>query len=275
MADVRAVVLNEGKTLVSGALAGFFAYGPTRFRVGTAAGFEPSSGDTDVRGRVVFTGLSGLIQRRKIAEDTVRYTLTITEKYGPFDIGNIVLFASAGDGPEKALISVVLPFTVKKEPSDPNLTASNPYPIPGSRFIVNITVKHTLDGGEAIVEIKNPNFSSLPYFDTEFSVPPALTNPYQQFTVHNDTRIDTPTLVTKRIDGSYWGIPFWQNYRSPKYGVIDGGVDGDDYTTEQGNFAWGYFYLTPDEVLDGQLGGSGYVQDNTLGYATVVGGASY
>lgn len=275
MSDVSAILLQSGKKLITGALTGFTAIGPVKFRVGSLAGFEPDKLDTDIRGPLVFEGLAGLIQARQTADDTVRYTLTITEKFGPFDIGNIVLFASLGDGVEKALVSVVLPFSVKKYPADPDLGTTQPFPVPGSRFIVNITIKHSIDGDAVSVVVVPPEFSSLAYFDTEMTVPPSLVNPYSQFVIHNDSRTNTPTLGSKRADGSYWGIPFWQNLRSPKYGVIDGGRTGDGHKAEQGSFAWGYFYLTPDFDLSGQLGGTGYNQDNDLGYVDIVGGSPY
>lgn len=275
MSDVKAILLDSGKNLITGSLAGFTAVGPTEFRIGSTAGFDPLKTDTDITGPLVFRGLSGLIQRRMIAFDTVRYTMTVTEKYGPFEIGNIVLFASHADGTSRALVKVVLPFKVTKRPSDPDVGATQPFPTPGARFTINVTIKHSIDADDVIVQVINPNYSSLPYFDTQFNIPPTLTNPYSVFAIHNDTRINTPVMVSKRADGSYWGIPFWQNLRSPKFGTIDGGTTGDGHLEDQGSFAWGYYYLTPNDLLDGVLGGTGYLQDNELGYVDIVGGSAY
>lgn len=275
MSDVKAVLLNSGKNLITGNLTGFTALGPTEFRIGNQAGFVPLKTETGPRGAMVFAGKSGLIQSRRLAEDTVRYTMTITEKYGPFDIGNIVMYASHADGMQRALFMVVLPFKVAKKVADPDAGSANPFPTPGSRFTINVTIKHSIEADDIIVEVIDPQFSSLPYFDTQFSVPPSITNPYATFVIHNDTRVNTPVLATKRGTGDYWGIPFFQNLRSPKFGVIDGGEMGDDHKEDQGSFAWGYFYLTPNDLLDGKIGGTGYIQDNDLGYVDVVGGVPY
>lgn len=275
MADVLATLLDSGKFLLTGALTGFTALAPVKFRVGDLAGFTPDKGDSDIRGSLVFEGLSGLIQARQTAVDTVRYTLTITEAFGPFDIGNIVLFASLGDGVAKPFVSVVSPIRIKKKRSDPDVGATQPYPTPGSRFTINITIRHSIEGDDIVVEVVNPEFSSLPYFDTELNIPSSLVNPWSQFVIHNDTRVNTPVLASKRADGSYWGIPFWQNLRDPKFGTIDGGTVGDAHRLDQGSFLWGYYYLTPNDLLTGLVGGTGYIQDNALGYVDIVGGQAY
>lgn len=274
MADVTAILLREGRRLLSGALAGMTGVGPTHFRVGPTAGFTPQDTDTDVRGGLAFEGKSGLIQIRMVAVDTVRYTMIITEAFGPFDIGNIVMYASNGDDNALPMFEVVLPFAVKKTRGDPDLNNATPFPSPGNRFTINVTIKHSLDGDDINIEVINPEFASLPVFDTQLNIPPAAINPWQQFVVHNDTRVNSPVVVSKDEAGQYWGIPFWQNLRSPKFGVIDGGVSGDNHLEEQGAFLWGYFYLTPNILLTGTLGSTGYIQDNDS-YVGNIGGASY
>lgn len=274
MADVKAVLLNDGKRLITGALAGFTGIAPVKFRVGDMAGFTPDVNDVDIRGQLVFEGLSGLMQARRLADDTVRYTLVITESYGPFYVGNIVMFAAHADNAPEALVSVVLPFKVKKTVSNPDIGALQPFPVPGSRLTINITIKHSIDGDDIVVQVVNPEFSSLPFFDLQTEVPPPAINPWSQFVIHNDTRLDTPTLITKRSDGTQWGIPFWQNFRSPKFGVIDGGTTGDNHKPNAGSFLWGYFYLTPNEYLKSIIGQSGYIQSE-LNYVGQVGGISY
>lgn len=275
MADVKAVLLDSGKRLITGALTGFSALGPTKFRVGTSAAFEPLSTDTDITGGVVFEGLSGLIQSRRIADDTVRYTMVIPESYGPFQIGNIVMWASHSTGEEFPLVKVVLPFTVSKIVSDPDVGSQQPMPIPGNRFTINITIKHSIDADDVTVDVINPDFASLTFFDNEQNVPPPVLNPYFNFVVNFDTRTGTPSLVSQKDDGTQWGIPFWRNLRDPKFAVIDGGVVGDGRINDGHSFLWGYFYTTPNELLHGEVGGSGYVQDTEYGYAETVGGVAY
>lgn len=274
MADVKAILLNNGKRLLTGALTGFSAITPAKFRIGERAGFEPENTAVDVQGALVFEGLAGLMQVRRIADDTVRYTMMITENYGPFNIGNLVLYCAGADGVEQAMVHVVLPFTVRKELATPDLANPTPYPTPGSRFTINVTIRHSLEGDDIVVEVVNPEYSALPYYPTEQEIPASAINPWPQFVIHADTRIQTPTLVAKRSDGSYWGVPFWQNLRSPKFGVIDGGMVGDGHLGEFGSFLWGYYYLTPNSQLNGQVGGAGYITDLS-GYMATVGGMEY
>lgn len=274
-ADVKGLLLNDGKRLITGVLTGFSPIGPVKFRVGSTAGFTPNPNAVNVTGPLVFEGLTGLIQTRRIADDTVRYTMTIPESYGPFMIGNIVLYCAHVDNAPQALVQVILPFQVKKEKSNPDLANASPFPTPGNRFTINVTIRHSIESEEVTVEVINPEYSQLAYFDTQLEVPAPPLNPWGQFVVHRDTRMETPTLITKRSDGTYWGVPFWQNFRSPKFGVIDGGNTGDNHLGEPGSFLWGYFYLTPNSVLKGQIGGAGYIQDNNLGFTGTVGGESY
>lgn len=272
--DVGAVLLDSGKRLITGALTGFTAIGPVKFRVGDLAGFTPDKTDTDIRGTLVFEGLAGLTQVRRIADDTVRYTLVITEQHGPFDMGNVVLFCSHADAEPSPMVSVVFPFKVRKNAGNVDLGDSLDVPTPGNRFTINITIKHSVEGEVVTVNVTDPQFSSLPFYATRYDIPAYALNPWGQFVVHNDDRIGTPTLVTKRSDGSYWGVPFWQNFRSPKFGIIDGGVAGDGRAADNLGYAWGNFYLTPEDLYDSALGGSGYTA-NPSSYVGVVGGASY
>lgn len=275
MADVKAILLNSGKRLITGSLTGFSAIGPTRFKVGDVAALDLDADDTTVNGSVVFEGLSGLIQARRIADDTVRYTMVIPESYGPFKIGNVVMWASHSTGEEFPLVKVMLPFTVTKIVSDPDVGSQQPMPVPGNRFTINVTIKHSIDSDSVTVEVINPDFASLAFFDNETNVPPPAMNPFFNFVVNYDTRTGTPALVSQKGDGTQWGIPFWKNLRDPKFAVIDGGVTGDGRKNDEASFLWGYFYTTPNELLNGTIGGSGYIQDDQYGYVENVGGMAY
>lgn len=276
-ADVDAILLNDGKRLITGVFTGFTPMAPIKFRVGNAAGFATNPNAINISGSTVFEGGAALIQVRRIYDDTVRYTLIIPESVGPMEIGNIILYAAHADNVDapNALVQVVLPFRVKKEVSSPDLGNPNPFPSPGNRFVINITIRHSIEGDDVVVTVLNPEYSSLPSFPTQLDVPAAAINPWNQFVINLDDRTKTPTLVHKRSDGQYWGVPFWQNLRDPKFGVIDGGNTGDQHLPGNGSFLWGYFYTTPNNVLKGQIGGSGYIQDNNLGYVGTIGGLSY
>lgn len=274
MADTKAVLLNVGKRLITGALTGFSPIGPHSFRVGDSAGYEPSPNDTEIDGDEVFIGFAGLMQARRIAEDTVRYTLTIPESKGPFSIGNIVMYGTHYDNEPTPFIKVVLPFKVVKRVSNPDLSNPNPFPEPGNRFVVNITLKHSIAETTVNVTVTPQTFAGLPYYDTSLSVPPPLLNPYNQYVIHNHFNTNSPTIVVKAADGQSWGIAYMQNVRSPKFGIIDGGNGGDNHLASNYAYAWGQFYLTPNEYYSGQVGGSSYTDPNDSFMGTV-GGLPY
>jgi hypothetical protein len=275
MADTKAVLLGVGKRLITGALTGFSPIGPHSFRVGDAAGFVPSVNDTDITGDDVFTGYAGLMQARRIADDTVRYTLTIPESKGPFSIGNIVMYGTHYDNEPTPFIKVVLPFKVVKRVSNPDLNNPNPFPEPGNRFVINITLKHSVT--ETIVSavtVTPQNFAGLPFYDTSLSIPPPAMNPYNQYVVHNHFATNSPTIVVKKANGQSWGISYMQNIRSPKFGIIDGGNVGDNHLASNYAYAWGQFFLTPNEYYSGQIGGSSFT-DQDSSFLGSVGGLSF
>lgn len=277
MADVKSVVLNPGKALLTRALTGLQLFEPSYFGVGDNFGYEPLATDTGPSGTLVFTGNRLLVQRKQLSNDTARYILTIPEGEGPFTIGNIVLYAeNVDDDIPTPFIEVVLPFAYSKQVADPNLQQAlyDGVPLPGNRFVCNINIKHTLEAISVSVSIVTPTFSSLGFYESVAQIPAPTLNPWKTFVAHDDPRVSRPVMVVKRNDDTYWGIPFWQNFRDPMFGVLDGGVAGDNYKPRPANYEWGYTYQTPDVKFSGLLGGSTYETDDA-DYTDTVGGDSY
>lgn len=272
MADVKAVLLQTGKNLFSAALSGVSLVTPHSFKIGDMAGFTPDSADTAPRGNNVFSAGIGLIQFRQIASDTVRYTMTLPESVGPFDVGNVVMYGTLVDNSPVPLVSVVLPFKYNKVVATGSSNQGG-VPTPGSRFVINVTIKHSLDSQLVSVTITTPIFSSLGFFEDQFTIPASSGNPWNQFVIHNDTRLDTPSLIMKRTDGAYFGIPFWKRANDPKFNVFSGGVIGDNYKADIPVF-FGNYYLTPEDKYRGDIGGGAYTQDDNQ-FAGDVGGATY
>lgn len=274
MADIKAKFVAKGKRLVTGALTGFSVMSIHSFQIGTEFGFEPSETDEVARGDVVFTGYAGLTQSKAIADDTVRHTILLPESIGPFSMGNLVVFGTHLDGTEIPFLSISLPFAVQKIRSDPSLNETLASPVPGSRFVIHVDIKHSIFGPVPSVTVVTAEYANLSFFDTEGSVPPPSLNPYSQFVVNYDTRTKSPAMVSKRSDGTYWGIAMFQNYRDPKFGILDGGIQGDSYSPTQYDFISGYLYTTPDSEYSATVGGSDYT-DGISNDGQIVGGLPY
>jgi hypothetical protein len=274
MADILASFLHTGKSLISGALTGFSAVSVHSFEIGNVAGFIPSSADTGLRGTKVFTGLSGLVASKQIEEDTVRHSLVIPESAGNFNMGNILVYGTNLDGVKIPFILVAFPFLIEKKRSEPNIENSLEPPTPGTRFIVNVEVKHSIFGETLSINVVSPEFSSLAFYDTEANVPATELNPYNQFMVNLDSRTGSPVMVSKKADGSYWGMPMTQNFRSPKFGIIDGGNSGDGYKPDPTPIISGGFYTSDPSEYAGTIGGASYEHEfsNT---DFVIGGINY
>lgn len=274
---VKATILTEGRKLMASALAGATRFAPHSFTLGSAAGITLDVGRADVEGERVWTGdaASGLIQARLMDSSTVRYTLTIPEGEGPLTFGNVMLFANDFTGTKIPFIHITLPFQITKPVSDPNINNANPFPKPGSRLVISITVKHTvLEGnGNVTVTVVAPSYHTLPVFADEASLPPPEAQPWSQFILANHTRAGAPSVVTKRPDGTYWGMPT-RNLQHPHFGYVDGGVGGDAYQTDNHGWAFGYYYRTATEDFSGQVGGYGY-RTVTAYEPNIIGGTSY
>lgn len=259
MADITTVLLSAGKRLISSSLAGFSIYSIHSFRIGSTFGYEANSEIIEPEGTTVFTGYAGLTQSKMTEIDTVRHTIVIPEHAGPFLMGNIVLYGAIIDGAPVPFLNVIFPFAIQKIKADPQFNSGLAIPTPGSRFVINVDIKHSLEEIEEVtVNVVSPEYASLPFYDTEANVPAPALNPWPQFIVNYDTRLKSPALVTKKSDGTYWAIPLNDNFHNPKFGITDGGIHGDGLAPSPYGILSGYFYTTPDEEYAGTVGGMSY-----------------
>jgi hypothetical protein len=277
-AEVRAIVLDEGKQLVSGALVGTHTFGAFYFRLGTAYNFTPDGTATDVTGGF-WDSTANLVQTKNVSPGVTRYTMTIPEGVGPLEFGNIMLFANRSDGVKLPYLHIILPFPVRKEASSissAGLTAEDVYPRPGDRVVITATVVQRImdESTPVTVTVTAPSYAGLPLFDDETLVPPAATVSWEQFVIAEHTATGTPTIVAKRqSDDTYWAIPFFQDLKDPSFGTIDGGRAGEGYQPGVYTWVWGHRYMTDDADYSGQVGGFGYLTLNPN--APIIGGMSY
>jgi hypothetical protein len=275
---VKSILLNKGRELVDAALTGRARYAPYAFKLGSSVNFTPAKTETDVTGATVFTGGPELIQARATSQGTVRYSMTLPEGSGPFDFGNIVLFANTSDGQALPLIKIALPFLVRKEPATTTLDPDNPYPRPGDRMVITAYIVQNIEDSDGVpsitVTVTAPASAGLPMFDDESTLPPPVSQPWNQFVIQKHSLTGTPVIGTKDANDTYWGSPLRQNLRDPNFGVNHGGYAGQGYSAPTNTWAWGHKYETADIKFSGQIGGYGYTTIVTP-EPVVIGGQSY
>lgn len=275
--EVKAVIKTEGQALIGGAHSGYSRFAPHSFKLGSGFGYTPVMGGNAPNGTVVFTGDASMMSVKLITANTVRYTLTVPEGVGPFDFGSVVLYANAFDGTPLAFLEAALPFSIPKVVADPNLSNATPFPKPGSRLVISFfhSWNPVTDDSSVTVVVQAPAYANIPKFDSDANLPAPSLNPWEQFVLDNHSLTGSPAIVTKRSDGSYWGLPLEQNVMSPRFGVLSGGFSGDGYVNDQRGYAWGHKYTTPNDAYKGQVGGMGYTTGVSSPEPTVLGGAGY
>lgn len=266
MADVQGILLNTGRGLITSSMIGFSMFAPLKFRVGNSFGFTPDPADTDIRGALTYEGSSALMTSRRLAEDAARYVCTIPESEGDFDIGNIVFFGTMWNNDPIPLFSVSLPYLYHKQVASPSFEGQ-PFPTPGSRFICNVTIKHSLEATGVTVTITTPTFASFPTYEDENSVPTPGLNPWSTYIISKDSRTGGPTFVFTDENEVTWGIPATQLLREPNFGDADGGYTGDGYTKEVRSYISGGTFTTDEAVYRGTIGGESFTEaaENFIG----------
>lgn len=270
MPVLSAKIVNSGKTIISRTLLGVADIYPVGFRVGDEAGFSPDENDTDIRGNLVYEGGAENIQVNQIAEDTIRYVCTISEVFGPFNVGNLMLYLDDGTNSPLPFVQVALPVIVRKTQASPSFTLEE-YNVPGARLAISIEIKHSQEAEILSVNIVTPNYSQLPTFGTEAEVPLGAALTFKQFVVSYDSRTKGPVLFTVDANNVRWGMPFSHQLTDPNFGHLDGGVDGEDYGGEPDEILSGYYYLTPSAAFSPYNLGEALYTDTygrTLGNAT-------
>ncbi|QIG74785.1 hypothetical protein EVC12_150 [Rhizobium phage RHph_I42] len=269
---LKGIILDAGRIILSDALVGEGPHYASGFRLGDTAGFIPDRTDTGPRGTIVYTGKTMDIAVTRIAVDTVRFVCSVTEMAGPFPVGNCVLYFGDSNGEDVPLVSVAFPYQIIKTPSNDQVTTDG-YTLPGSRFAVAITVKITDDIEDVEVVVLPPDYSSLPSFATEDDVPPGNALTFKQAVISFDTRVKTPVLMTVDHNNVRWVQPFYQQMRDPRFGQLDGGVDGEGFGGEAEEIVFGMWYTTHDEDFTvNPVGGATYDDGPNI---QTIGGATY
>jgi len=265
-------ILNQGKGIVSAALVGLASSYAAGFKVGDVSGFTVDPTETAPRGEVTFEGKTEDVAVTRVSLDTVRFVCSISESHGPFRIGNIVLYMRDENGNAVPFVMVAFPFAVLKQPSADQVTTDG-FTLPGSRFAVAITIKHSDELNDVEVVVLPPDYSSLATFANENEVPPGAALTFKQFVVAYDTRARTPVLFTVDHENVRWGNPFYQQIRDHRFGQLDGGMDGEGYGGEPDELVFGMFYTTDEaDYTENPAGGAAYTDSTVL---QTLGGSTY
>lgn len=268
---IKGKVLHDGKIVVTNALIGQATSYACEFRVGDQAGFEFDTNETAPRGAIVHIGTQHDIAVTKIAIDTVRFVCSIPEGFGPFNMGNLVMYMQNDDNESVPFLAVSFPHQVLKQPSNDQVTTDG-FTLPGTRFAVSIELKHSDEETDVIVNILPPDYSSLPSFATELDVPPGSSMTFKQFIINYDTRTKCPVLVTVDENNTRWATPLTQQIMDPSFGQLDGGMDGEGYGGHADELVWGGWYTSPNEAYtENPVGGASYTDSGLR----TIGGSSY
>lgn len=247
---MQTVLLDSGKAALARAIAEGKKIKTVAYRVGQAVNFEPQPNATNVAPVSVYQGTAATIDTSLVNGDEVRYTITLLEAEGPFNVGNIMLFLQ--DDATQALIPYlygVMPVAVPKYRNNPPATV-------GNRLVFNMTAKYTNVSEAFSLSVVTPVYASLPNYTNEQGLPNPGQASYQQSILQNNTSTGSPALAMRReLDNSWFINPFFQRLDSPKFGAMDGGIVGDSYLPFYGEYYAGGFYVTPlagfDRFLDG------------------------
>lgn len=273
--QVKVYMLNTGKQLFSTALAGISVVNATYFSVGDSANFTGDPTLVAPLGANVFSGSADLISVTLIAPDTVRYTMTMPEDVGPFQVGNIMLYGSLPNNILTPLLHVVFPFKYDKTTSATTTLLPNGLPTPGSRLVINVSVRHVFDSDNFEVYVEFPDFANLPSFDSETSIPSGEINPWNAFLINRSVNTGSPVFGARNLlDNTQWGMPLWNRLTDPQFNVITGGVSGDGYIPDRLDYVSGGHYLTNEINFKGFAGGSTYTTAEE-DFFDSVGGAPY
>lgn len=262
MSEIKITYLNQGAGTLLDRAIDLFGVDIHSFIIGDAVDFDADPNETAPRGNITFTGDKSLVKIKYLNSDKdLRISLVIPEEYNGIEVGNIVVYA-LHRGTIKPVISIVLPNLVKKEAVFPDFEPSTSFKYPSTRLIISLTVKYVDQQpfDDVTINVVSPEFSNLPFYGHSSDVPPGNLNPYQQFLINQmDMAGGVPALVTKDLANSYWSTPLWQDINSPKYGILDGGQDGDNYEIDRTKWLWGGWFITPDAKYNGLINGGSFV----------------
>jgi hypothetical protein len=241
-------ILDEGKFAIGQSLVQRKRLRPHSFVIGTEYNFTPAENGIAVRGAKVYTGTKALITGSILSKDRFRFSLTVPEKAGDFDVGNIILYVESDDGTVFPFIWVVSKIPYPK-------TAAKDGEI-GNRFVFNLVEKIINANDILAITIEAPDFASLASYKNEYELPNTSEILFQQFYVQEPKFSPAPFIGARRaIDNTYWGMPLFSKLGDPFFGVVDSGRAGENVLLNI-KIIWGGKLKMDSADLKKNLGGS-------------------
>lgn len=207
----------------------------------------PDSAMTDVTDQV-WVGDSSHIQYQIVDDRTFMFKITLDESIGDFDIGNIGLFLDDG-----TMFAIATLIGVEKK-------IANNDPVVGNRKIFEIPIVLAGISGVLDVTLLVPDECSLPFVQTEASLPNYQLAPYSVYLINYHTGLKCPALALRTDTG--W--KYCAAYLDEDTGIFDEGIFDQDVM--KGDLV----YFDPTTGLFKKADGT----DNSKGYLGVRGGSN-
>jgi hypothetical protein len=248
MTDAMTCILDTGNEALVRALAKGKKLVAGRFRVGEDINFNPPRTGTNPMSQTVFVGGMDLISVKIIDKDTLRYSMTLPETAGNFNIGNVILDFLMDDDTYIPGIWWVSDVAIPKERFTDTTV--------GNRFIISFHEKFIDFAGAVAITVTPPVRASLPQYLNQGALVTAETTLYQQLVIQHHSIGRTPVFVTRRPqDNKYYATGYMQRLESPYFGAVHGGFMADGYNQYYGEWVWGGWFISPPseyrEVIDG------------------------
>lgn len=164
----------------------------TKVKIGSTI-LNPTSDMTDVANEV-WSGNVSYIQYQIMDERTFLFKITLDESIGDFDIGNIGLFLEDGT---MFCISTLLGIEKK---------IKNNTPVVGNRKTFEIPIVLSGLSGLINLNLLVPDECSLPFVQTEESLPDPTLAPFSVYEVIYQTELKSPALALRTPTGWYYAV---------------------------------------------------------------------
>lgn len=243
---MQSILLNAGKSALARAIAEGRKLKVVAFRIGQAANFTPVVNGINPSPTIIYSGDASAVKSSLINEDEIRYTVTLIEPIGSFNVGNIMLFLGDEKQPGVLIpyLHGVLPVPLPKYKQQGTTTI-------GNRLDINITAKYTNVSEAFTLNVTPSSLSSLPNYRDEFDLPIPSQAVHQQVVLQNTTPTGAPSIIVRReIDDSYYALTFFQRLDDPNFGGLAGGVAGDNYAPFFGEYIAGGLFKYPPSAFN-------------------------
>jgi hypothetical protein len=253
---MQSILLNSGKVALAKAIAEGKKLKIAAYRIGAAANFIPTPDAINPNPTSIYQGSSDFVSSSLINEDEIRYTITLLETVGQFNVGNVMLYLGEETSGAPILIPYlwgVLPAPLPKYKQDGTKSV-------GNRIVLNVIAKYTNVSEAFELKIIPPALASLPNVASEDDLPPPQLAVHQNYVIQNNTATGAPSLALRRnVDDVYYLNTFFQRIDDPLFGSLIGGVVGDSYAPFFGVYkAGGLFKHGPSAFNDELDGGEAW-----------------